>query len=134
MTQPFINARIFLGGVELTGQFNQVSMSLEAESLDNTVFGSATRTKRGGLKHSTAQGAGFYESSADAVTVDPTLFDNLGSNGTVITVFPEDVTLGSTSTGAGYAFQTVQTKLSYGGQVGAIYPFTFEAEGRGVKA
>ena len=133
MAQAFINAEIYLGGVELTAQFNQVSLSHEAESLDATVFGNATRVKRGGLKVSAAQGAGFFQADG-ANAVDPILFDGVGVSDAVLTLFPGPIIEGSTSTGAGYSFKVVQTRFNHGGAVGDIYPFTFEAEGRGVAA
>lgn len=126
----FTNAKIFLGGVELTGQFNQTGLTYEAESLDATVFGAATRAKRGGLRVSTASGQGFY--SAAANDVDPTLFDGVGVDDAVLSIFPDTITEGSTSTGAGYAFKVTQSRFNLGDAVGAILPFTFEAQGRGI--
>lgn len=126
----FKNAEIYFGGVELTGQSNTVGMTYEAESLDATVFGASTRTRKGGLRMSTAQGEGFY--SAAANDIDPTLFDGVGVADEVVSVFPDGITEGSTSTGIGFAFKVTQSRLTFGGAVGVLLPFTFAAEGRGI--
>ena len=129
----FTNAEIYLGGVEFTAQFNQVSLTFEAEPLDETVFGLATRKMKGGLKHSVAQGAGFFQADGGSA-VDPIMFDGVGVSDAVLSLFPEGITEGSTSTGAGYALKVVQTTFSWGETVGALLPFSFEAQGRGIQA
>ena len=129
----FTNAEIYLGGVEFTAQFNQVGLTYEAESLDETVFGLATRKMKGGLKHSVAQGSGFFQADGGSA-VDPIMFDGVGVSDGVLTIFPDGITEGSTSTGIGYAFKVVQTTFNWGETVGTLLPFTFEAQGRGIKA
>ena len=127
--QVFTNAEIYFGGAELTGQFNQVSLDFNAESLDETVFGLATRKKKGGLRVATATGRGFFEAAAGSI--DRILYDGVGAD-EVFTVFPEGITEGSTSTGAGFSFKVTQSRLDLGGAVGEILPFSFEAQGRGI--
>lgn len=128
----FKNAEIYLGGVELTGQQNQVGMDYSVEPLDNTVFGASTRTKTGGLRDAAARGRGFYQAGSNGV--DPTLFDGVGVADAVLTVFPDGITEGSTSTGVGYSFKVTQSRLTFGATIGELLPFDFEALGRGISA
>lgn len=126
----FKNAKIFLAGYDLSGDFNRIELSYEAESLDDTVFGANTRTHKGGLKTSRAVGSGFWQAGANAV--DPALFDGVGVEDAVLMLFPDGVTEGSTSTGSGYMEKTMQARYNIGGAVGDLMPFTLEAETRGV--
>ena len=61
MSILFTNAKILLGGLDVSGQSNQVALDYSVVALDNTVFGAATRTMRGGLKDSSATGRGFWQ-------------------------------------------------------------------------
>ena len=131
-TVVFKSAEIFLGGVEVTGDFNEVAMSLEAESLDATVFGNATRVHKGGLKDASVTGGGFWQAGANAI--DPTVFESFDVTEQVISLYPDGITEGSTSTGSGYAFKAMTAKYTLGGAVGALLPFSIEAHGRGVGA
>lgn len=133
MALVFRNATIFFGGMELTGQLNRVTLDYSAEALDATVFGNATRVKRGGLKDARAAGGGFWAGAATA-QIDPVLYDGVGVNDSVLTLFGDTIVPGSTSTGSGFAFKVVQGRLTIGGAVGEILPFEFEALGRGVSA
>ena len=131
-TNVFTNADIYLGGYRVTGDFNQIGLEYQAESLDATVFGNDTRVKKGGLKMSRVSGAGFWQAGANAV--DPVFFEMVGSTDDVVMVFPNGITEGATSTGSGYMFKTTLAKYSPGGAVGDLLPFTIEAEGRGAGA
>ena len=137
MAEVLKSAKIFLHGVELTGQMNQVGLEYGAESLDETVFGMDTRVRKGGLKFARATGRGFYSVGATAAA-DPALVDGVGNNAQVMTVFPRTaagtITEGSTSTGSGYAFQVTQARVAFGGQVGELLPFEFAVDGRGVQS
>lgn len=135
MAIVFTNAKVFLGGVELTAQFNQIALDWSAESLDATAFGDTTRIKRGGLEVAAAQGRGFYQSCEPGAGLpDPALFDGVGLADEVLTIFPDSIVEGSTSTGAGFAFKVMQSQFNLSGAVGEILPFDFAAEGRGVQA
>src|SRR3989304_1664395 len=96
----FTNAKILLGGADVSGQANRVSVEYSAEALDATVFGAATRTMRGGLKVARADGAGFWQ--AGATGIDDALFAGVGTDDVVLTLFPEAIKEGSSSTGSGF--------------------------------
>ena len=132
MSTPLINAGIFLAGVNLSAQSNQVALEYSAEALDSTTFGSASRTFKGGLKVARATGAGFWV--AGVGELDAIVYDEVGLSDTVFTAFPDTIVEGSTSSGAGYAFQVTVGRYTIGGAVGDLMPFAFEAEGRGIQA
>ena len=125
----FKNAKIFLGGYDLSGDFNRIELSYEAESLDATVFGNDSRVRRGGLKTSRAAGSGLWQAGANLV--DRVLFDSVGFEDAVLMLFPDGVTEGSTSTGSGYMEKTLVARYGVGGAGGDLLPVTLEAETRG---
>ena len=130
MAQVFVNATIFFHGYNLSADLNEVALEYSAESLDATAFGNTSRVKKGGLKLSRATGRGFWAAGSNAV--DPALFTEVGVNDRVLTVFPVAPIEGSTSTGFGYAFKGTEMTYTLGGAVGALLPFDFVAEGRGI--
>ena len=131
-TQAFINAQIFYAGYEFTSQMNRVDLTLEVEALDNTVFGQTTRTRTGGLKNARATAAGFW--TAGAGSVDDVGFNSVNLEDAVFMLFPEGITEGSTSTGAGAMFKVSESRYTFGGAVGELLPFTLDVMGRGVIA
>lgn len=132
-TLVFKDAKVYLDGYDLSGDHNQLALSYEAESLDATVFGNATRVKRGGLRVARATGSGYWQAGANAL--DPTLFDLLGLDDKVVTVFADGITEGTTcGSGSGFTMKAVAGQYRVGGAVGDLLPFTLEAEGRGIGA
>jgi len=130
MTVVLKDAQVFAAGYDLSGQMNQVAVDKEAESLDATVFGNASRVRRGGLKMGRITGSGFLRQGVGEV--DPVLFDNVAVSDVAVVVLPETIAEGSTSTGSGYMTKAEVLRLQLGGAVGDIAPFSFEAVGRGV--
>ena len=126
----FVSAKLLFGGYDVSGDFNQVELSNEAEALDATVFGNTSRVKKGGLKIASVRGAGYWQAGANAV--DPVFHESLSLADAVVMLFPDGITEGSTATGAGYMFKSTLSKYSVAGSVGDHLPFTVEAEGRGV--
>ena len=131
-TVVYKNAMLQLGSVNLSAFVSELALSYEAESLDATTFGNATRVHKGGLKDATLSGGGFWQAGANAI--DPTLFESFDVTEQVISLYPDGITEGSTSTGSGYAFKAMTARYTLGGAVGSLLPFTVEAHGRGVGA
>ena len=131
MSVVFTNAKILLGGLDVSGQANRVALEYSAEALDETAFGDTTRQMRGGLKVSRANGAGLWQGGSTAL--DQALFDDLGA-ASVLTLFPEAIKEGSTSTGSGFAFRVTHARYTLGAAVGDLMPFDFAVDGRGVQA
>ena len=128
----FTNAKVFIGGYDLSGDLNEVALEYGVEALDTTVFGASSRTMRGGLKTSRVTGRGFVQHGGGLV--GESLFNELGQNDRLVMLFPDGITQGATSTGSGYMFKAVETQYSHGGAVGEMLSFDFAAEGRGAGA
>ena len=132
-TGLFYNAKIFVDGFELTGDFESIELAYSAEILDETTFGDTTRIHRGGLKVADVSGSGFW--SGDAGQVDRILFDVVGVDDKVITIFANGITEGSNANGdLGFAMKGVVSEYNIGGGVGAMLPFNFAAMGAGIEA
>jgi len=71
------DASITINAVDLSDHSNQVSVSYEAESQDDTVFGDDTRSAIGGLKN-WSMSITFLQDYASS-QVDDTLFDIVGT-------------------------------------------------------
>ena len=62
------------------------------------------------------------------------LFPAVGTDDTVVAVFPDGVTEGSTTTGRGYAMRGNIDTFNLGGTVGTLLDVTFSVESRGIEA
>ncbi|MDP8928673.1 MAG: radical SAM protein [Actinomycetota bacterium] len=71
------DAHISIAGVTLSDHGNQVTISYEAETQDDTVFGDGTRSEVGGLKNWSVE-IQFLQDYASG-SVDATLFPIVGS-------------------------------------------------------
>lgn len=130
-TVHFRNAVILVNGSLLSANFNEFGVEYGAETLDETSFGDTTRINKGGLLIATMTGRGFLEFGESSV--EEVLFDLVGVDGTVICVFADGVTEGTT-TDKGFAMRGVLSELNIGSAVGTLLPFTFTAMGRGLDA
>jgi len=127
-TVVYDNAILLVGGYDVTGSFNELTLEHASEIQDETAFGDLTRIHKGGLETTRLTGRGFWESP----TPDSVFFPAIGTDDTVVTVFPDGVTEGSTGVGSGYAFKSVLTTYNLGGAVGNLLPFDVTAENRGI--
>mgnify|MGYP001562619894 FL=1 len=128
-TVNFRNARILIDGASLHVSFNELAVEYASEMLDETAFGDTTRVNKGGLLTGRITGAGFAEFEANAV--EDIVFTRVGTDGTVIVVFPDGITEGTT-TNKGYGMLGVVEAFTLGGAVGTLLPFTLACEGRGL--
>lgn len=128
-TVHFRNAKIFVDGFDLGGDFESVEVAHSAEMLDETTFGDSTRIRKGGLTVSDVSGSGYW--SGDVGAVDRIMFDIVGSDDKVISVFPNGITEG-TATEKGYSMKGVLESYNIGGAVGALLPFDCAMMGRGI--
>ena len=128
-TVHFRNAKILIDGSNLSASLNELSVEYAAEMLDETAFGDTTRINKGGLLTGRITGAGFAEFEANAI--EDIVFGRVGTDGTVIVVFPDGITEGTT-TNKGYGMLGVVEAFTLGGAVGALLPFTMACEGRGL--
>ena len=124
-TQVLSDAKIYVGEHDLSGDHNAVALDYSAELLDDTVFGDATRSKKGGLKVVGFSGEGLWSGGADLV--DDALFANIAVADVPITVVPAGETLAN----ACYLFRANSGSYEVGGAVGEMMRFSVSAEGSG---
>ena len=128
-TVHYRNARILVGGYDLTASFTELSVDYACETLDETTFGDTTRINKGGLFTATINGKGYLEMGAGAV--ESVLFSIVGVDDTPIVLFADGITEGTT-TDKGFAMLGCLSVFNIGGTVGAMLPFDFTAVGHGV--
>jgi hypothetical protein len=122
-----VNASIYLGGVDLSTDHNQVMVDAEAEELDATTFQSGGwRTSKKGLRKATITGGGFINSPSGS---DPNLWNNLLSGTDLISTVAQDYAVASVA----YFGRMIQSKLSLFGEVGQLAPFNWNATSRGLE-
>jgi hypothetical protein len=130
-TIHYRNARILVGGYNISGDSNSLGVNLAAEMLDETSFGDSTRIRKGGLKTADVQGAANWDASAGHV--DAILFGVVGVDDQVVTVFANGITEG-TATDMGFSMKGVLDKYNVKGDVGSLCTVDFSIMGRGVGA
>lgn len=129
-TLVFKNAKLLIDGCELAASFTEgPSVEISCEMLDETAHGDDTRINKGGLFTVTMSGSGNCEFGSGNVFEQ--CFSRVGVDGTVLAVFANGITPG-TLTDKGYAMLGVLEDFTIGGAVGALLPFQFTAQGRGV--
>lgn len=132
-TVHFRNAIILVDGYNLSGDHNSVGVDMKAEILDETSFGDSTRIHKGGLVVTDITGKGNWEGASGHV--DRILFDLVGLDDKIVSLFPNGITEGASSgAGRGYAMKGVVESYNIGGEVGTLLPFNMAVRGRGIEA
>jgi hypothetical protein len=119
------NAKLWLGGYDLSGDMNALALEYGAETQDNTTFGQDTRTMLGGLKTVRARHEGLWNGGADQV--DDVLFSQINVANTPMTFGPQTGADGE----AGYSFQSKVASYAPGASVGEMFAFNVSAEAAG---
>lgn len=117
--EKFTDARVFFAGYDLTGQTNSVTLNRSVEVLDASVFGVGTRVNAPGLLDISADVAGFWDTSSEAII--GALFDELGqlTNSLPLILYPKN-----TENEVAYAFMATQESLELMGALGELHPFS----------
>lgn len=131
-TVVYKSAVVLIAGANIRASLNELSVEYSAEMLDETAFGDDTRVRKGGLKVATISAAGFAESGDNLI--EPVIFDRVGDDDEVVSVYPDGITEGSQVAGSGFFMRGVVSEFQIGGPVGALLPLRFTVEGRGVEA
>jgi hypothetical protein len=120
----FTNCGIFVGGYNITGRSNVVSMTLNKEIKDYSYFGCGNaRIKGTGLEAGSFSATGFHDGSLD---IDKTL---IGTDTPVSLFIP---TTGGAAVAAGdnaVFFKAVEAGFTRGAPFGNDSMFTFKADG-----
>ena len=130
----FTNAKILIGGCDLSADSNQVTVAVSAKMLNNTVFGMTAESNRAGIVTSKVDIAGFWDivATGNPDGLDNTIFAALGTNDQLLTVFANGYTEG-TSTDKGISLLT--TLASYDaidGKHGDLLGFKSSIQCRGL--
>ena len=119
--QVLKDQKIWLGGLDLTGDTNAIGVDPTVETEDNTTFGDGNRSNVGGLLAVTAS----IEGIADPETADAKLFDALGVEG-------EPLSYGDSGDQGAVVYTMPALIGSYapGGEIGRLFRFTASAVSR----
>lgn len=126
MAKAILNARIYLGEVDLSGFTNACALNLKTDIVECTSFSDSYKDKLAGLTDVIVDVSGYF--SADAVTGNPDkkMWDKLSLNDTLLTICPE---AGATGTKA-YFFKPTLTQYDpWGGKVSEMNVFKLHGEG-----
>lgn len=119
-----IDARLFTGGADLSGNSNKLEISGSVEDKDTTNFRSAGwKEVLGGLAETEISGEGQWEAS-DASKVDDAMWAQLGGL-TAWSACPVDSTLGALT----YFTKAFTGAYALGGAVGDVAPWSGAAKG-----
>jgi len=115
------NLGLFWGGYSLASSFNAVGLTASSSMQDDTVYGDTFVSSAAGLSSVALEGEGFWQSATDSA-----LFSSLGTSDTVVTVMPQELSIGSA------ALFTKLTTSEYnpiaGGTVGEMLSFRLSGE------
>jgi hypothetical protein len=123
-TLTLTDAKIIVGGYNLSGFHSSCEMSYEVEILDDTTFGtSGTRSAKPGLKTFSLTGNMFWDTS-----VDEMLFNRIGATPEVVSIAP----VGNAEGDRTYSLKGVGATYSpVSGEVGALMRTALDARAAG---
>lgn len=130
---PLIDARVYAGPANLSGQTNKVEFSAEAEELDKTVFEPANIPDRGwkerasGLLDSKIMVGGHWFAGDDG-QVDDAMFNGLRTR-MPWTIVPQSLLGVATVGDTALLTQALNSKYTLLGDIGKLAPFEASAAG-----
>lgn len=120
-----LDARIFAGAADLSGNSSQVELSCEVEEKDTTAFGDTWKTSLGGLAATSIHGAGQWE-AGDAGKVDDETWAKL--NGRTVhpwTICPDGAAVGDLA----WITNALRSNYKLMGAAGDVAPWDAQASG-----
>jgi hypothetical protein len=127
-TLIYTDAKLFIGGYNLSADHNELGLDYSSEMQDITSFGDSTRIRTGGLDTASVSGSGFWNGGTG--NADDALFGLVGADDQVLTLFANGITEG-TATDKGYAFKSVIANYNIGNTVGDMLTFDLTADSAG---
>lgn len=123
--------RVLIGGFNMSGNSNDVSLTATADVKDATVDNSGdAKVKLPGLKSFDLSVKGLWESDDDnGLLLDKQMFDQIGLDGQVMTATQIQ---GATVGDLAYLGEILHGSYQPFGKVGEVTPFTVSAEGSGM--
>lgn len=112
---------LLLDQYDLSGDHNAMSIQVDRAAVENTTFGSSSRTYLPGLMDASFSHNGYSQSDGTSAVEDVLSFDDFASQSIrTMTVVPAGLTAGNVA----YTFRSVQADLSLGGSIGDVYAFS----------
>lgn len=124
------NVRLLFNGRDMSGDMNSATLNYSNELVDATVFGSSGRKRKAGLLDCGITAAGWWNSAASSNNdvPEPVYYTSIGSSDdSVVSVLP----LGTGLTNVAYMTRVQAAEFAQTGSVGAMYSFSFNAQGQG---
>lgn len=125
-TQVIQNAKLWMGGYDLTGRMNALALNYSADMVEETVLGDDTHIMKGGLKVATMAHEGYF-SGGDG-DVDDVLFDNMAAANLPVSIGPTTGADGELA----YMLESVLSEYTPGASVGEMLAFSVSAESSSV--
>jgi len=119
------NGKILLNGYDLSGDHNQIGLSVTREEREVTTFGKAGVQRIAGIQSFDVSGSGFFE--AGTGKIDTVIAPQLGTSSVELTILPQNATIGS----KGFLSRINTFEYAPGGSVGDAMGFTFAGKGEG---
>jgi len=117
---------IYYDGYIFSSNINNVSVTMGAQMLDAGTFGSDTEVNAAGPFTSSLNVSGFWDADSTNYNPDVTLFTHVGTDGKLISFYPETTTAGS----RGFGLLTSRSAYNIGGSWGELFSFTAEGAAR----
>lgn len=119
----FNNAKLILGGFDMSGQHNTLTLNYSAEMLDRTCFGSSARKRKAGLSNVEFRHSGYFGTT----DTDKNLYDFVGSTGKNVS-FTGGTAIGDPA----FLCKGIYSEYSLGGTIGDL--MGFDVAGVGIPA
>lgn len=119
------NGKILLNGFDLSGDHNQIGLTVAREERDVTTFGKAGVQRIAGMQSFEVSGSGFFE--AGTGKIDTVVAPNLGTSGAELTILPQGTSVGSKA----FIGEINTFEYAPGGSVGDAMGFTFAGRSEG---
>lgn len=119
------DCKLYLGGHNLSGDMNKMTLDYSAEMLDATTFNNSSKRRISGLFDVSADHEGFYQAGTAPDLVDKILWDKLALADQVMTICPTDGSAGEVA----YTTKVVEAEYTPGAAVGELLAFSVSAQG-----
>lgn len=118
--QMLENVKVLIGGYDVTGKTNSVTINHTAEMLDRTVFGNSFRRRLAGLTDFDLSVAGYWGST----DVDNDAFSRIASSARVLSIMPA-----TAEGGVAFLANGVFSEYSPAGTIGDLFAYDIAAVG-----
>ena len=126
----YTDAKLFIGGFNLSADHNELGLDYSSEMQDVTTFGDDTRVRTGGLDTATVNGSGFWNGGTN--NADQAFFDFTGATSEPLLLFGDGINVGSPGN-QGFAMKAVVANYNIGNPVGDMMNFSVTAESAGTE-